>query len=539
MELTDSQALGWLEEWDSGNMPPKGRERLLEIIANVHQYGQRGYGSAYVRTGRPGRNGTHFSAPNREGGSEEKPDEQPHLTDLGNARRVVARHGRDMHFCHPWKLWFVWQSCRWAEDATAEAVRRVKETQGSLYRSVAAQVQELGEVGDDEERKAQVAKLMALLRHALKWEERKKIFDCLELARSESGVPVLPGDLDRNTMLLNVHNGTLDLNTGRLREHRREDLITKLAPVEYDPTAPCPIWDRFLTRIMDGKADLVNYLRRVIGYCLTGDVTEQALWFFHGKGANGKSTFLGTILALLGDYAIQSVPELLMIKNNETHPTERADLFGKRFVATIETDEGKRMAESLMKQLTSGDKIRARKMRQDFFEFLPTHKLFLAANHKPVVRGTDLAAWRRIKLVPFTVTIPDQEKDKTLPNKLKGELPGILAWAVRGCLEWRQGGLQEPREVREATEGYRIEQDTVGGFLESCCTLHPDLRVRVKALHEAYLEWSGDKMTSREAFGRRLKDMGYVNQPGHGKVYFWHGIGLEAQGGGGSEWSDS
>ena len=216
---------------------------------------------------------------------------------------------------------------------------------------------------------------------------------------------------------MNVLNGTLDLRTGTLRPHRREDSLSKLAPVIYDENATCPRWLKFLDRVMDGNKDLITYLQRVAGYCLTDEVSEQCLWFLHGTGANGKSTLLQTLIDLMGDYGMQAVSEFLMVKTNESHPTERADLHGKRFVATIETEQGKRIAEALMKQMTGGDRLRARRMRQDFFEFAPTHKIFLAANHKPTVCGTDQAAWRRIKLIPFTVTIADDEKDKDLPSR--------------------------------------------------------------------------------------------------------------------------
>jgi putative DNA primase/helicase len=236
---------------------------------------------------------------------------------------------------------------------------------------------------------------------------------------------------------------------------------------------------------------------------------------------------LGTKLAMLGDYARQVTSELLMVKHHEAHPTERADLFGRRFVATIETEQGKHIAEALLKQLTGGDKITARKMKQDFWEFEPTHKIFLAANHKPVVRGTDHAVWRRIKLVPFTVVISDEEKDPKLPDKLKGELPGILAWAVRGCLEWQRYGLGEPDEVRQATAQYQAEQDTVAAFLSEYCFIHPEARVKASALLEAYHSWSGDKFMTQKGFGQRLREKGYESRRGHGGSFYYHGIGLE------------
>jgi putative DNA primase/helicase len=351
----------------------------------------------------------------------------------------------------------------------------------------------------------------------------------IDLARSEPGIPVLPEQLDRDPWLLNVRNGTLDLRTGLLRPHTQADLLTKMAAVEYHPGAECSRWLAFLDRIMARSRQLIDYLQRVVGYSLTGDVSEQCLFFFHGSGANGKSTFLKTSKDILGDYALQAVSELLMAKNTEAHPTERADLFGRRFVATIETDDGKRMAESLMKQLTGGDSVRARRMREDFWEFDPTWKIFMAANHKPVIRGGDFAVWRRIKLVPFTVTIPDREKDKNLLDKLKGEWPGILAWAVQGCLLWQREGLCEPEEVREATAAYQAEQDQVQAFLDECCFVHSTAKAAAGALYDAYVAWSGDRHMTPKAFGQRLQEKGFEPTRLHGGARAYAGIGLHAR----------
>jgi putative DNA primase/helicase len=315
------------------------------------------------------------------------------------------------------------------EDDTAEVMRRIKDTQGALYRWVAARIKELGdEIGDEEnaERAAKLKSLRALLKHCEKWEGTRELEDCAKSMRSERGVPIRPAQLDTDPFLLNVLNGTIDLRTGRLRDHRREDLITKIAPVEFHPDTQCPLWQSCLDRWMDGNMDLIGYLQRVFGYWMTGDVSEHALWIFHGCGANGKTTALLTLLDLLGDYAIQAVSDLLLQKKSESHPTERADLFGCRLAASIETDEGRRLSEALAKQLSGGDKIRARKLYKDFFQFDATHKIVLGVNHKPRVTGTDHGIWRRIKLVPWSVVIPEEEKDRHMAEKLKGEMPGIL-----------------------------------------------------------------------------------------------------------------
>lgn len=273
---------------------------------------------------------------------------------------------------------------------------------------------------------------------------------------SRPDLAILPATLDAHTWWLNVDNGTLDLRNGTLRPHERRDYLTQLCPVAYDPAAKCPTWLQFLETILGRDGDLVVYVQRLVGYCLTGSTREHVLPFLYGVGANGKSTFIGTLLAMLGsDYAIKAPSDLLLAKQ-DTHPTERADLFGKRLVACVEVEDGRRLAESLVKELTGGDRVRARRMREDFWEFPATHKIWLAANHKPTVRGIDLGIWRRIKLLPFTVVIPDDQQDKDLPVKLLDELPGILAWAVEGCRQWLVDGLREPACVRSATGDYAL-----------------------------------------------------------------------------------
>jgi putative DNA primase/helicase len=273
------------------------------------------------------------------------------------------------------------------------------------------------------------------------------------------------------------------------------------------------LWDAFLHRIFGNSEALIEYVQRLIGYCLTGDVSEQILPIFWGTGANGKSTLVNIIFAMLGlDYSMKAPPDLLMVKRNESHPTERADLFGKRFVACIETDEHKRLAESLVKDLTGGDRLRARRMREDFWEFTPSHKAILCTNHKPVIRGTDYAMWRRIHLVPFNVTIPEVERDKKLGEKLSAELPGILAWAVRGCLAWQRDGLGTPSEVVEATMVFRSQQDVLGQFMDECCHNGEKAQSRASVLYAAYKLWADENgervIMSQRSFGLALTERG-------------------------------
>lgn len=437
-------------------------------------------------------------------------------TDQGNAMRLVHRHGQDLLYCHPWRKWLIWDGQRWRVDETAEVVRRAKETVQSIYAEAA-------ETADESERKD-------LAKHAMKSEANPRIKAMIESAQSEPDIPVLPHELDADPWLLTCLNGTLDLRRGELREHRREDLITKLAPVEYDPEATAPIWDAFLQRIMAGKKDLIAFLQRAVGYSLTGDASERVLFFLYGRGANGKSTFLETVRALLGDYAQRTPTETLLAKRGGNIPNDVARLRGARFVSASESDEGKRLAEARIKDLTGGDTISARFLHAEFFEFKPQCKIWLATNHRPPVRGTDKAIWDRIKLIPFDVTIPEPEQDKRLGEKLKAELPGILAWAVGGCLDWQENGLGVSSEVKRATESYRHEMDILGNFVEDRCVVSPTAVVAAREFYEAYCRWceeNGERPQSQRWVGRQLRERDFTRGRNSktGRIE-WHGLGL-------------
>jgi putative DNA primase/helicase len=436
-------------------------------------------------------------------------------TDYGNAERLVDRHCESLRYVHLWGRWLVFDGKRWTIDNSGEVQRRAKETVRGIYGEAESAV-------DEAQRKD-------LARHAVRSESQNRIDAMISLATSEPGIPICPEDLDANPWLLNVENGTIDLRTGQLRDHDRADLITNLAPVDYDDQAAAPTFAAFLETVLPSE-ELRRFVQRMLGYCLTGAVSEQVLFFLYGVGANGKSTLINTFLEGLGDYGKQAAPELLTAKPG-THPTELADLMGARFVPSVEVEDGRRLAESLVKQLTGGDRIKARFMRQDFFEFDPTHKVLLAANHKPVIRGTDHAIWRRIKLIPFEIVIPNEEQDKNLPEKLRAELPGILAWAVRGCLDWQRDGLAEPPQVTDATAEYREEMDTLGAFIEECCVAGPGASVKATPLYEAYKAWceqNGETYQKQKWFGMRLTERGFERMKSG--VYWWHGIGLSYDG---------
>lgn len=495
----------------------------------------------------PGQNGPEGNGhvphdrppPNKDGG------ERINLTDRGNALRLVDRHGKDLRHCHPWKKWLAWDGRRWREDDTAQAVRWAKETISSLFEwaceEIARVQKECRALGPDdkEERKRLVEELerfQELQKWCLKSEAGPRLGAMLELARSDRPVPVLPAQLDPNPWLLNCPNGTLDLAVGELRRHDRGHNITRLCPVAYDPAAPCPAWERFLASVFQGDTELIVFMQRLCGLILTGDVREHILLVLWGKGANGKSTLVNVLLELLGrDYAIKAPPDLLMARKGESHPTERADLYGRRLVVCSETPQGRRLNEALVKDMTGGEPIRARRMREDFWEFEPTHKVFLCTNHKPAILGTDEGIWRRIRLVPFEVTFWDQadpgkrgarderlRQDKALPGKLRTELPGILAWCVRGCLDWQRDGLTLPQKVQAATNEYRAAEDAVGQFLDECCTVNLGFHCKASALFQRYSRWcetTGEKPSSQRAFGEALTERGFRRRTSNGTWY--------------------
>ena len=350
----------------------------------------------------------------------------------------------------------------------------------------------------------------------------------LFFAKARSGIPVLPDELDRNTWLLNCENGTIDTRTGRRREQKRADLITKRSPAHFDPHATCPRWLSFLERIMDGNQNLVDFLQRAVGYSLTGATGEQVLFFLYGTGANGKSTFLDIIYEVLGDYASATPTSTLLSKaGSDTIPNDIARLKGVRFVSAVETEDGRRLAESVLKQITGDKRISARFMRGEWFDFKPECKLWLAANHKPVIRGTDDGIWRRIRLIPFTVSIPPEEQDHTLFEKLVTELPGILNWALQGCVRWQREGLGLPMEVKTAIATYREEMDTLADFFAECCTVEKHAMATARELYTRYTLWcedNGERPERQKAFGMRLSERGFRRVKN--SIIIWHGVGL-------------
>jgi putative DNA primase/helicase len=479
--------------------PPLEEDEVRKIAASVSRYEPAGDVLAASINGRGANASSGFN-----------------LTDLGNAERFVANHGEDVRYCYPWGKWLVWTGARWERDDAGKVHRLAKETVRGIYKEAAA--------AQDEDRRK------ALAKHATRSEAEAKIRAMLELVKSE--VPISPDDLDADPWLLNAPNGTVDLRTGKLRPHKREDLITKMTGAEYVLDADAPTWTAFLERVLPSK-ELRAFVQRGSGYSATGDTSEQCLFINHGSGANGKSTFQEALGETLGDYATRTPTEMLLTKRSGSVPNDVARLKGARFVSASETEEGRRFAESLIKDLTGQDTISARFMRAEWFDFKPTHKLWLSTNHKPEIRGTDNAIWRRIRLVRWTVTIPPAEQDRKLPETLHAELPGILAWIVQGCLEWQREGLRPPDDVKRATGEYRAEMDVLAGFIAECCEVDHNLWDYAKDLYASYKRWcadAGEQPESQRKFGGQLTERGFSRDRGGSRgAHLWRGIRLSEE----------
>lgn len=394
-------------------------------------------------------------------------------TDMANAARLARRHGSDLKFTAATD-YLVWDGQRWRPDEKAVRMQAfAKDTALAIF--------------DEIKTAADRDKMMA---HAKRSQSKAALEAMIALARSEPGIPAVITNFDTDPMVLNVANGTIDLRAATLRPHDRNALITKLVPVAYDPTAQCELWERFLRHACGGHEGLYNYLGRLVGYLLTGETNEQVLHFLYGIGANGKSAFCHIVADLLGEYAVIASPELIMARRHSGIPNDVARLRGARVVLMNETSQGSRFDEAKLKDLTGSDSLTGRFLHREFFDFRPTHKLVIRGNHRPTISGTDEGIWRRLRLVPFPVAIPPDEQDKNLLEKLRAELPGILRWAVQGCLEWQRNGLKPPAIITDAVRQYREESDTLGKFIGECCQIRKPAQVRSSVFFQRFQQYA-------------------------------------------------
>lgn len=441
------------------------------------------------------------------------------FTDVGNAERFVRRHQNAILYCSSVNKWLYWDGTRWLW-LSKEEIKKLAMTTARAIPEEAVNVEDS-------------AQHNGILVHALKSESYRALQAMLSLAQAFLHVPI--EKLDSNPSLLGVANGVIDLRSGYFRPAQREDRITKQANVTYDPNAICARWIKFLEEIFAADKQLIAFVQRLVGYCLTGDTREQCMFIFFGSGANGKSVVLRVLHALLGDYAMQSsVSAFMQSKSGNGPSNDIARLRGARLVTAAELDEGCILAEGVIKQLTGQDTIACRFLYQEFFSYEPQFKIILATNHKPGINGDDYAIWRRIRLIPFSARIPPERQDKELADKLiTDELPGILNWALAGLREWQEIGLAPPSAVDAATQDYRNEMDIFGDWLNDCCITSPDLgHIPTAKLYESYKRFCADgdlRTISSRAFGRKLAERGFDPAKGTGGIRGFRGLSLKSR----------
>jgi P4 family phage/plasmid primase-like protien len=426
-------------------------------------------------------------------------------TEVGNKDLLYEAVASKVIYVPELKRWYIWKETHWQEDIRLEMVALAMQSARSIY-------DELSHIADDTTKRGRFMWAMAS-------EMRTRLEATVALLRSEERVIRLAAELDQHPMLLPVVNGVIDLTTGDLSEGNPDNLLTKCLDVTYDPYAECPVWEKFLQRIMAGDEEKIRFIQRLIGHTLTGDTSGKYLVFLYGQGGdNGKSTMVETMLRLLGPYAIKSPTELVMVsKVHDGATPDKAALRGIRFTVTNEVEQRMTLAEAWVKELTGGDTITGRKLYQDTVRFLPSHKLWIFGNYKPSINGTDNAIWNRVLLLEFPVSIPKAEQDEHLKEKLTLELPGILTWAVKGCLDWQAKGIAAPESVTASTEAYRSEEDKTQQFIEEECEVGVSFTCAFKALYATYIAWgklSGARLVSARKFGDELDRLGYRTERG-------------------------
>lgn len=417
-------------------------------------------------------------------------------TDVGNADRLVAAAAGRARFVHAWQKWIVYTDGRWAIDTGDALVTELAKLVPRVMFARAARLE--GDARD------------AMWKWARRSETASAVASMIRLARGIPGVIVDHQALDADPWSLNVVNGTVDLRTGELRVHDPDDLLTMQAPTVYDPTAAAPLWERCLERWQPDPA-MRAYLRRVIGSGATGHPVENCFVNI-GPGGNGKGKCFGAVARVLGPYVMVPHKSLLVVQRHEQHETTIAELFRARLAIAGETDAGDRLDEAKVKNLTGGDLLEARRMREDRWKFHPSHTLVVHSNHRPRVRGSDEGIWRRLRLIPWTVTIPPAERDDQLAAKLTAEAPGILNWIVAGAVAWIAHGLDEPAAVTRATADYRASEDRVGAFIAECCELDDSYQVASTALRAEYERWSaasGEEPIAKDLWGKILTERGF------------------------------
>ncbi|MBT2748253.1 MULTISPECIES: phage/plasmid primase, P4 family [unclassified Lysobacter] len=425
-------------------------------------------------------------------------------SDDGLGLAFTRHYGEDWRYCASWGQWLSWTGTRWNPDRTLVLQH--------LVRGVCRAAQAFADKPSQRSKLASASTVAGVER----------------LARSDPRHASSADDWDSDLWALNTPRGIVDLRSGATRRHARSEQMTKLTTAS--PSGQCPTWLRFLSDVTGGDTALMEYLQRVVGYCLTGVTREHALFFLYGTGANGKSVFVNVLATILGDYATNAPMDTFMESRHDRHPTELAGLRGARFVAASETEQGRRWNESKLKSITGGDTVSARFMRQDFFEYTPQFKLVIAGNHKPAIRNADEAMKRRLHLVPFTVTIPPERRDGRLTEKLLAERDGIMAWAVEGCLQWQHTELRAPQCVIDATDEYFEGEDALGHWMEERCFVHPQSKALVADLFADWRDWAeanGEFVGSIKRFSDLLTTRQFSKYKGGKGARYFIGLSLK------------
>lgn len=442
----------------------------------------------------------------------ETPKKAYDMTDTGNAHRIYDKFGHVIRYSYNRKKWYYWDGKVWRIDDTGEIKK--------LGDIICEDIKKAGYQEQDEKTQADLLKWAT--RTASTYGKECMIKECQHL----HGIPASPDDFDSYAEYLNCQNGIVNLRTGELIPHDSNFLMSKICYSEYDVSGKEPaMWLKFLNDVTAGNKDLQRYIQKSIGYSLTGSNREQCAYFLYGIGNNGKSTFLDTISDLLGSYSANAQPETIMMKkfSDGGALSDIARLKSARFVTSEEPTEGVRLNEGLLKQLTGGSKITCRFLYADEFEYTPEFKIWISTNHKPVIRGTDVGIWRRIKLIPFEVNI--RNVDKNLKYKLRKEFPQILRWAVDGCRLWMQEGIEEPECVKDAVKEYKQEMDLLAGFIEQCIEIDYtcEEKIPAKDLFREYSRWAKEnneyEMSSKKFFTEITKKLPEKGRDSRGIFY--------------------
>ncbi|NNM84738.1 MAG: hypothetical protein HKL96_03135 [Phycisphaerales bacterium] len=504
--LDDGDAWTLLLEYNSVCVPPWNEAELRHKLADGKKLVEAAGEFGKLRDAPPPKNST------RQNGSDQKTNEEDiHLTDVGNGIRLARRHANKIRMVAGIG-WHIWDGRRWRFDDCGEVERLAKETCRAMLAEALAD-------GTPDKK---------LVMHCLRSEGAARLQAMVALAASEPGITIRATELDADPWAVNVLNGILNLRDGSLRPHDPAALMAKLAPVTFDPAALCPRFDQFLGEIFQQDGSLIEYVLRLLGMCLTGDVTEQIMPIFYGEGQNGKSKLLDTVAHVLGEYAGRAPETLLAAGKRDEHPCELADLQGLRLIVASETESGARLKIQQVKKLTGETTLKARRMRENFYEFSVTHKIILQTNNKPRVPENSIAVWRRLKLVPFLRFFTAEERDPQLFEKLKAETSGILNRLLGGCIAWQKSGLVEPEAVRSATGDYRDDSDPIADFLAVCCDQVPGAWTATGTLMGAYVrhcEGGGERPIGKSQFTDALGRHGFSpRRTNHGRG--WDGIQL-------------